>query len=97
MSNWLADQNSFNNLPKGARCNWHDEAPRSTTESRKSPPRLTADEKRVVEVDLDGAIGVTEAAEALDRLHWGLPGMPSSIRPRRGPPSNPLYRGQSGL
>ena len=32
----------FNNLPTGARCDWHDEAQPSTTDSRKSPAVLTA-------------------------------------------------------
>jgi hypothetical protein len=31
----------FNNLPRDARCNWHDEALLSTTESRKSPAALS--------------------------------------------------------
>src|SRR6266853_2004021 len=42
MSRYLVDRiNIFNNLPRGARCNWHHRAQRSSTESRKTHASVT--------------------------------------------------------
>jgi len=40
LGSWLKLACKFNNLPRGARCNWHHEAQLSTTDSRRTPAEI---------------------------------------------------------